>query len=118
MMKFLLLLYNFIREKNAVLYKLVAFCILPNHVHLLMKPLDKLAKVMQHLKGSSAKLINEMMARKGRFWAVDYYDKLIRDEQHFNIVCQYIKNNPLVLDEAKASPPRSYGIYDYTESEV
>jgi REP element-mobilizing transposase RayT len=106
------LLYNFIRAKNTVLYKLIAFCIMPNHVHLLIKPLDKLAKVMQHLKGGSAKRINEMMGRKGRFWAVDYYDKLIRDEKHFNIVYQYIKNNPAVLGEAKASPPRFYGIYD------
>ena len=107
----LLLFSNFMRMKDAALYELVAFCIMPNHVHLLIKPLDKLPGVMQQLKGGSAKLINKMLERKGRFWAVDYYDKLIRDEKHFVVVYQYIKNNPAVLGEAKASPPRFYGIH-------
>jgi len=108
----LVLFSEFIKTKDTVLYELIAFCIMPNHVHLLIKPLDKLAKVMQKLKGGSAKLINEMLGRKGSFWAVDYYDKLIRDEKHFSVVYEYIKNNPAVLGEAKASPPRFYGIYE------
>ncbi len=29
-----------------------------------------------------------------------------------SVVYQYIKNNPAVLGEAKASPPRFYGIYE------
>jgi putative transposase len=108
----LILLSRFIQLKNAVLYELIAFCIMPNHVHLLIKPLDNLSRVMQQLKGNSAKLINGQMGRKGRFWAVDYYDRLIRDEKHFTDVYQYIKNNPVSLGEAKASPPRFYGIYE------
>ncbi len=108
-----LALFNeFIKAKEAVLYELFAFCIMPNHVHILIKPLDKLAKTVQTLKGGSAKLINEMMERKGQFWAADYYDKLIRDEKHFITAYEYIKNNPLALGEAKASPPRFYGIYE------
>ncbi len=108
----LVFLSNFIKKKDTALYELVSFCIMPNHVHLLIKPLGKLSIVMQQLKGGSAKLINEVMGRKGRFWAVDYYDKLIRDEKHFAVVHQYIKNNPAVLCEAKASPPRFYSIYE------
>jgi len=108
-----LLAFNtFIKTKDTVLYELIAFCIMPNHVHLLIKPLDKLAKVMQNLKGGSARLINEMMGRKGKFWALDYYDKLIRDAKHFSVVYHYIKNNPAVLCEAKVSPPRFYSIYE------
>lgn len=103
---------RFVKMKDTVLYELVVFCIMPNHVHILMRPTGKLDEVMQKLKGGSAKLINEMMGRKGRFWAADYYDKLIRDEKHFSVVYQYIKNNPTVLGEAKASPPRFYGIYE------
>ena len=108
----LLFLSNFIKLKNTVLYELVAFCIMPNHVHLLIKPLDKLPMIIQLLKGGSAKQINGIMQRKGRFWSVDYYDKLIRDEKHFAVVYQYIKNNPVVPGEDKASLPRFYGIYE------
>lgn len=85
---------------------------MPNHVHLLIKPLEKIASVMHTVKGSSAKLINEIMDRSGKFWANEYYDRAIRNEKHFGIVYQYIKNNPLKLSEAKVSLPRFYGIYD------
>lgn len=67
---------------------------------------------MHTVKGSSAKLINEIMDRSGKFWANEYYDRAIRNEKHFGIVYQYIKNNPLKLSEAKVSLPRFYGIYD------
>lgn len=107
-----MLLNAFIQAHHLVLYELIAFCIMPNHVHLLIKPLIDLDKLMQKLKGGSAKLINENMGAKGRFWGSDYYDKLIRDEKHFSVVYRYIKNNPLVLNEAKASVPRFYGVYE------
>ncbi len=108
----LLLLFEFIKIKDSLLYELIAFCIMPNHVHLLIKPLDTLLKIMQKLKGGSAKLINEKLKRSGRFWAAQYYDKLIRDEKHFLLVYAYIKNNPLVLGEAETSVPRFYGVYE------
>jgi REP element-mobilizing transposase RayT len=115
--KVLLLLSQYIKAGDRTWYELVAYCIMPNHVHLLIKPLDKLPKVMQRLKGGSAKLINELMNKNGRLWASDYYDKLIRDENHFVVVYKYIKNNAVALCEAKASPPRFYGIYENSSTE-
>lgn len=108
----LVALSEFFKSKDKVLYELVAFAIMPNHIHLLIKPLKKLDFVMQIIKGSSAKMINEIMGRSGKFWASDYYDRVIRDEKHFEVVYQYIKNNPLKLGEAKASLPRFYGIFE------
>jgi len=108
----LVLLTELIKSHDSVLYELFAFCIMPNHVHLLIKPLIELDKLIHKLKGRSAKLINESLGTAGRFWAADYYDKLIRDEKHFSVVYRYIKNNPLVLGEAEASVPRFYGVYE------
>ena len=104
-------LYDFFKSNDKILYELIAFSIMPNHVHLLFKPLKNLPSVMHQIKGSSAKLINEIMEKRGKFWANEYYDRAIRNEKHFGIVYEYIKNNPLKLSEAKASLPRFYGIY-------
>jgi len=104
------LLSDFLKQKDANLYKLISFCIMPNHVHLLVKPLDNLARMMQVIKDGSAKLINEQMGRKGVFWFAGYYDKLIRDDKHFSVVYEYIRNNP--ADLAETPVPRFYGIYD------
>lgn len=108
----LIAMNEFLKNKNNDLYDLIAFAIMPNHIHILIKPLDKLSLVIQSIKGSSAKMINDILKQRGKFWANDYYDKTIRDENHFNTVYNYIKNNPLKLGEAEASLPRFYGIYE------
>jgi len=95
--------FDFIRSKDGDLYKLVCFAVMPNHVHLLINPLHKLPMVIQRLKGASAKGINDMLGRHGAFWEKDYYDKVIRDEDHFRVVYQYIKNNALKLNVATSS---------------
>ncbi|WP_019613761.1 transposase [Psychromonas ossibalaenae] len=107
----LLYLCEFIKSKNRELYQLIAFVIIPNHVHLLIKPLKSLPVLMHSIKGASAKSINEIIGRSGPFWAAEYYDKAIRDEKHFNIVYNYIKNNLLKLNEEE-SILRFYGIYE------
>lgn len=118
-------LFDFLISNDKKVYELVAFCIMNNHVHILFKPLESLSKVMQMIKGVSAKKINELLGKNGRFWADDYYDKAIRDEKHFSVVYEYIKNNPLKIgeinnSEAKASLPngikqslpRFYGVFE------
>jgi len=88
---------------------MICFAIMPNHVHLLIKPLHKLSMVMQRVKGTSAKGINDMMGRRGASWEKNYYDKAIRDEKHFRVVYQYIKNNPrklnLIGSATEVAPP-------------
>lgn len=130
-------LFDFLISNDKKLYELVAFCVMNNHVHILFKPLESLSKVMQMIKGVSAKKINELLGKNGKFWADDYYDKAIRNENHFLVVYEYIKNNPLKIgeinnSEAKASlpngtntlvlenniggvktpPPRFYGVFE------
>ena len=66
-----------------------------NHIHLLFKQNDDLGKIMQYIKGESTVELNKFLQKSGKFWADGYYDKLIRDEEHFAKVYNYIKNNPL-----------------------
>jgi len=98
-------LYQFLREKDKLLYTLVCFAIMPNHVHILFKPLKHLSVVMQGIKGASAIQLNKLLGRKGQFWARDYYDTLIRDEKHFQAVYTYIQKNPLKLNYGGAKAP-------------
>jgi putative transposase len=99
-------LYDFLLQQDRKLYELSAFAIMNNHVHVLFKPLKPLSKVMQIIKGVSAKEINELLGKSGKFWADDYYDKAIRDEKHFWVVYEYIKNNPLKIGGTEVPLPR------------
>jgi len=82
-------------SKDKVLYDLVAFSIMPNHVHIVFKQNDNLSKIMKQIKGATANKINKMLNKSGRFWESNYFDKVIRDEKHFGVVYEYVKNNAI-----------------------
>jgi REP element-mobilizing transposase RayT len=71
--------------------------IMPNHVHLLfsLEQGQALEKVIKAWKGVSSREIQRIHeCDKSRFWAKDYFDRLIRDEAHFWNVARYIRRNP------------------------
>jgi REP element-mobilizing transposase RayT len=104
-------LKGFLHSLDGDLYELVAFVVMPNHVHILFRQTDALNTTMQKIKGTSAFAINKMLDRKGKFWEKNYYDKIIRDASQFGIVYDYIKYNALKanLDDWEE---RFFGIYD------
>jgi len=98
-------------DNDDTLYHLIAFAIMPNHVHILFRQNDSLSKIMKRLKGSSAFKINKMLGRKGEFWENNYYDIAMRDDEHFRATYDYIKHNPIKAGLVDAKE-RFYGIYD------
>jgi len=84
-------------------YRLMAWCIMPNHVHVLIKPLQALSGIVQSWKsftGRWAMTRNaelELGVPRGQksFWMRDYWDRFIRDEKHRNRVVTYIHENPV-----------------------
>ena len=55
----------------------------------------RIEKIVKYIKGRSAIEMNKKLNLKGQFWHRNYFDKLIRNEKHFNLVYEYIQNNPL-----------------------
>jgi REP element-mobilizing transposase RayT len=104
-------LYSYYIGKDKSFYDLVAFSIMPNHVHMLFKQNIELPKIMQQIKGATAFEINKILQRKGIFWESNYYDKVIRNETHFEQVYDYIKYNAVKVDLRDAKE-RFYGIYE------
>jgi HsdR family type I site-specific deoxyribonuclease len=83
-------------------YDLLAWSIMPNHVHVLIKAKSDLPKIIQSWKSFTGKwaLANNKKFNLGidsnakEFWMPEYWDRFIRDEEHFNNVVRYILNNP------------------------
>jgi putative DNA methylase len=78
-------------------YRLHAWVIMPNHVHVLITPLGavSLSSVAQSWKSFTAKKANEVLGRSGRFWAPEYFDRAIRDEAHYANAIAYFAMNPV-----------------------
>lgn len=97
-------------------YELICWCIMPNHVHTLIAPVEgmSLSEIMYDWKSYTTHVINKALNRKGKLWMMEYFDRFIRDNDHFQKVVNYIHNNPvkagLVADPTdwRWSSARSY----------
>lgn len=78
-------------------YELVEFVVMPNHVHCLVQTHESshLKDIVRHIKGASARRVNESLHRAGRLWQPDYFDRLIRSPSHFKKAVEYIHWNPV-----------------------
>jgi len=76
-------------------YQLIAWVIMPNHVHALVRVERPLERIIHAWKSISSKRLNCLLERQGARWQSDYWDRFIRDENHFKAVKTYIEQNPV-----------------------
>jgi len=99
------------------LYTLLAFVVMPNHVHALLVPLGRppaagsdtagpsspfaLPRITQSLKGYVAREANRLLGRTGLpFWQQESYDHWVRNEAEVRRVVTYIESDPIRHDLA------------------
>ena len=77
-------------------YQLICWCIMPNHVHVLIEVNEgwSLSRIMHGWRSYTAKEANRILGRTGKFWMEEYYDRYIRDDNHLQKTINYILNNP------------------------
>ncbi len=70
---------------------------MPNHVHILIEVFNgfSLSEIIHSWKSFSANQINKLLNRTGQVWMMEYFDRYIRDYEHFDKVVNYIHNNPV-----------------------
>jgi putative transposase len=91
-----------LRYRDGQVYRLAAFCIMPNHLHLVIVPLPKedgvfhsLSAIMHSLKRYTARQANLLLGREGAFWQQESYDHVVRDEAEARRIIEYVLNNPV-----------------------
>ena len=92
-------------------YRLLDWCIMPNHVHVLIEINDRysLSDIVRSWKSFTAKKANAVLGRKGDFWMPDYYDRFIRNEEHLAVVSVYIRENPVRCGLVKNAEDWEFG---------
>lgn len=111
-------------HNDANLYTLLAFVVMPNHVHTLLRPLEAhgdlaaasrqskegdihpgkssapdyvlLRTITQTIKGRTAREANLLLKRTGQFfWQDESYDHCVRDEAELGRIVLYIESDPV-----------------------
>jgi len=85
-------LHHFDKER----YILDEYIIMPNHVHLLVKPIQghDLKDILHSWKSFTANKINRLTKKSGQLWQHESYDHIVRHERAMQAIRQYIRDNP------------------------
>ena len=92
---------NAIHYLDGKQYVLDAFCIMPNHVHLVCTPIRvgnnfvSIPKIMQSLKGLTARQANMVLNRQGQFWQHESFDHVVRNDKELERIIEYVLYNPI-----------------------
>jgi len=83
-------------ERRFGRYRLHAYVVMPNHVHLLVSGNVALARWLGSLKGFTAREANRILGRSAqRFWQDESFDHVVRSEEEFGKIRGYIEENPV-----------------------
>ncbi|MCH5586550.1 transposase [Shimazuella sp. AN120528] len=89
-------LETLLRFKKSNNYELCAYCLMSNHVHLLIKEVDEtIERLMKRLGVSYVYYFNRKYNRVGHLFQDRYKSESIDTEQYLLECCRYIHNNPV-----------------------
>ncbi len=77
-------------------YLIDSYVVMPNHVHVLFKPLGEhsLIDILHSWKSFTANVLNRKMNREGALWMHESFDTIVRDTEHLRACREYIAQNP------------------------
>ena len=99
------------RAKKRFNFSLKNFCIMGNHIHMLIKPSpgESLSKIMQWLLGVYAQSWNKKHGLSGHLWGDRFFSRIIRGIIDFLRVFLYIDNNPVIAGIVERPEQWEYG---------
>ncbi|NLB25862.1 MAG: transposase [Bacteroidales bacterium] len=107
------------KKKNEE-YELNGYCLMSNHVHLLVREKeDTISRIMSRIGTSYAKWNNQKYERSGHVFQGRYGSECVEDDEYLLTVIRYIHNNPVkagIVREIEAY--RWSSIHAYTENET
>ncbi|MDP3739007.1 MAG: transposase [Hyphomonadaceae bacterium] len=76
-------------------YHLIAWCVMPNHVHVVLEQIKDLAGTVRRWKSWTARQINAFTGSSGEVWFREYFDRFARNAQQLQRMIDYVEANPV-----------------------
>lgn len=101
--------------KNESGYKIYAYCLMGNHIHILLKEeKEELGIIMRRIGASYVYWYNWKYERSGHLFEDRFKSEVVEDEKYLLTVVRYIHQNPLnagMVEDIKDYKWSSYGEY-------
>ena len=104
-------------------FTIVAFCIMSNHFHILIRSEDELSKIMARINRRYSDYYSKRYRHVGRIYQRRYFAKAIEDPHVLLIVSRYIHRNPLetkipMVIDLHHYPHSSYPSYEHSSNNL
>lgn len=107
---------NYIKKYKEIFdFKVYSYCLMPNHVHLLIYANGAdISKFMHGINQSYAQYFNKRYQRHGHVFQNRFKSKVVMEEDYLKMISFYIHNNPRSIEEYNDRPYK----YEYSSLAV
>jgi len=78
--------------------KVHSYCLMPNHVHLILEPqgaIEGVSLLMKRLAGRQCRYVNRIQGRSGSLWEGRFKSSPIERDRYLLACCRYVELNPV-----------------------
>jgi len=99
------------RAKKKYSFSLENFCIMGDHYHLIIRPMDgvSLSRIMQWIMSVFAMAYNRLHSLTGHCWGERFFSRIINTIQEYIKILEYIDENPVKANLVSIAPDWPYG---------
>jgi REP element-mobilizing transposase RayT len=104
------IVHNAILHFNGDRYELVAWCVMPNHVHTVFAPLRGFEPngILHSWKSYTSHAINKLLKRSGTLWERESFDHLVRSARSLELFVRYTEENPVAAGLCRMASEWAY----------
>ena len=91
-------LENLIHFKQELNCRIYSYCLMTNHVHLVIDPganPESLSQLMKHVAGRQTRYVNKLEKRTGSLWEGRFKSSIVSEKEYLAACCRYVELNPL-----------------------
>jgi len=98
---------EFLRTATEQRFAILAYCVMPDHVHLLVEGLDDESDLRPFAKLAKQRSGSRHKRKTGeRLWQDGYFERVLRDDDSGRDFARYVVNNP--VRKGLVASPRDY----------
>ena len=89
---------NLTEQKRRLGIEVLAYCLMSNHVHLILRPMcdkDSVSEFMRVLAARHTRYVNKLKSRTGTLWEGRFKCSLIDTDTYLLACCRYVDLNPV-----------------------
>lgn len=104
---------NKLEKDNNILVEIVAFCLMPTHIHLILKQIidDGITKYLGRISNSYSKYFNFKHSRTGPLWSGRFKNEIVETDEQLLHLTRYVHLNSTSMDLVKNPKNWLYSSY-------